>query len=485
MKYLALLLLLLPLLSVAQAPVNPIEVEDFRKDTKKPTGSLVWDDHLNIMQIDLSGKKFEVAAINDKMKTVWSVTLDGAGVRCARFRDKVLALSKVAEGGGKYAGFFVAYLIDPQTGKVTLHKVLDVPGGKNLFQVSWLFDGSGNQFAMVARETAMSGNALTSMFSSSERIYKTANLVVINYDEKLEPRFVMHPAVANELVLDVDCNKWGDIFVFLLKNNRTVEVTRYQADSNTPYGKISQDINFHKDVYTTDASLHIKTEPSKADANVVYFAVVHKNPEKGIQLSVARMDFGKKASTMVTEVMDKKHIKELTNSLKLPKGFSTDLGSTTFMEVGHLNEYDGELLLGMSDRHSVVSQTRTWVSEGAMLLNKYDKDFKLKFQQILPTSIEVPEMSVSIGYYKRNQNLHLVTNKNTGQLSWQSIHGVLDLASGQWVSLTSGKKDEIPKKSFAEGDCVLWFKDSLVLPFVAPHGLFSLSYDVHLQQLPL
>lgn len=480
MKKILFALFLLPLFTNAQ---NTLPVKnDFRENVKDLAKPYVWDEKLNILPVNLENSTSEIIALDQNMNTVWSTTIRGYVLECGKFKDQVLAVG--ASENSMYRGLkgeFVAYLLDSKTGKINIQKTLATPPAQNYLQFTMLFNKTGNTFGLALRETAMS-TSLIKMLPDGKKYFKTSNLTVISYNEKLEPQFQLKPGISNQIVLSVDANEWGDIFLSILKNNRTVEVTKYAAGSSIVSGILSQDIEFHKNIDTEDASLHFDFLPSKQNRNVIYFALLHDNVQKVVQLSTVKLDFEHKANLVTKEIFTKDRIKLIEKAFVPKKGLDNpDLGGASALEVRHMEEYNGNVFVVMSGRFMRQGSQGWWSIEMSPLINVYDGNLKLKFQHAVPAGYSSPLGYLSTGFHADSGNLYVLLNNKDGMTKLNTIYGKLDLSTGQWLKLEKLSKDKVKGTTIFDGTSTLWFKDGFILPYLRKAGLFSLKYDISLQ----
>jgi 5-hydroxyisourate hydrolase-like protein (transthyretin family) len=479
---LQLLLLLLPF--AASAQTEPALYEDFKEDVRDLSRSFPWDDHINIMQVNLDNDVFELIAITDKMNVLWKTQLKGYALSCGKFKGKILAVAATGYSKAKGPdGIYKGYLINAQTGKPELEKILYEGTGEYWAGINHFYTTDGSMFKMVVRQSAMKRAAFSLIYKPND-YYKTKELTIVDFNERLEPASSFKPDITGGTVIGTTGNYEGDIFVSVFKGLRTVEITKYQADKNLLAGKLSQDIDLRTNEETKDPSEHIKTYASESDRNVVYFSVMHKNYEKDIQLAVGKLDFNKKTKLLVAEIFDKEHKKELEKSfVKLSKDIDKPtIGYAGFMEVRYMNEENGTLLIAMSNRHIENGQYAAWNVEQAIVINGYDMALKLKFQQLMPSYYGYLRLWLPTGFHFINDKLYVIANTKDGMTTIKSIYGELDTKTGQWSKMYQLSKKKLKNASFGDGENVLWFKNNYILPYLAPHGLMGIKYDITLQQ---
>ena len=85
------LFLLFPLALAAQEEAMSIYKDFYNK--VKSVVSFVWDDHTNIVTLDIDNENFDVVAVNDQMQMAWRSSLAGFVLKTARFKDKIIAIA--------------------------------------------------------------------------------------------------------------------------------------------------------------------------------------------------------------------------------------------------------------------------------------------------------------------------------------------------------------------------------------------------------
>ena len=478
----------LPFLCLAQdAPL----LKDFYKGVKSMPTSFILNSHVNIMQFNLDDENFDVAAINDKLQALWKTTLKGHVISTSKFKDKVLAIASTDYSSIKRTNnTFKAYLLDPVTGKVLIEKII-YTGTDDYMTFPYVFTGEGNYFKLAVRQSGFERRlhvampsvlAVFSVNSYIKQFIETKNLEVIDFNEKLEPVNKISPVITDGSFITINCNKEGDMFIGRLKKG-TISIAKYNFGEKTAVAEMSGDIVL-KDDRLNELENGIFFTPSKTNSNVLYYSLMFVNPDNKAELGIGKVNFltGKKQYT--GEVFTSDHIKALRKAyVTVNKNFdSPDLGSPKGLNVRAFSEVNNHLIISLSSTgssSSAINSGGSWISESSILLNNYDADLNLKYQQLIPTSYSIPNRLLLTGYYHNSDKLFIVANHKTGMTSMNPAYCVIDLATGKCDKLTFLSKKKL---GMADSSAILWFDNSFVVPLVEVKGLSGGKYDVSLQQ---
>jgi hypothetical protein len=472
-------LLLLPVFALAQT--NPTVYKDFTPKIKGIVQTFKLDDHISILQTNIDDENFEIIAMNDKMQVLWRTTLSGYPIGAGKFKGQILAVAASSYSVAKsivspYSGF----LINPQTGKVTFQKVIYNNPYESKEWAKTFFSDNGDNSSLVIGET---DNGRSFPFIE---IYKvdTKDLTVINLNEKLEAISTKHIVPGGEFVGITADNK-NDFFVFALQDDKSLKVSKFESGKSEPLGDITQDIDLHSKsdiVYENPyAKLNIKTNAfavvSPTNQNIVYFASTHKNNNRDVALTVSQFDFNNHTSKIADEVFDRKHMKSIEKSYvvvdkKLEKPNIGD-GDDTGLGVRFLQEYNGSLLVTLSELNIVNTLAGEQLFENAIVINDYDLNLKLKFQTLLPTKYNGVVRFFG-AYHTANNSLYTTATFGVTGLGFHlfALYGQFDLNTGNWVKLEKLDKYDIPTIEYSDKS-VLWFTNGFIVPYINMRNLIS------------
>lgn len=477
---LLLLVFLLPILSSAQN-ASPV-FENFAKGLKDHR-NFAFNDHLNVMQLTTDDDKFNLVAVNEKMQIVWKISLDGYGIDINKFDNKIVALAATAHS--RYNGInniYRAYLVDPETGRVSSDKIV-YQSTNDLVEIPVMYTGNGAFFKLAVRQTttkrpANFGEGFISAITFADGdIRGTRAIKMIDYNEKLDSVSAFKIPLSNGSFMSMVWNKQGDTFISWL-NGPSIEIYKYDAGKTSPSNQLTVPLTL-KASRNADAFNLIHLQPA-TDRNVLYYSLLYLNADKEPELGVGKLDFEKNIKGYVTQVLNKSNLKVLKKNFVPPnKDFDdVDFGLIEGMGIKFIEEHNGKLIVATATEYVISGISY----QGDLLLNCYDTNLKLGFQQILPTNYRSVYKWPPIGRYWDNSKLHIITNAKKGLSSLQGVYAILDVNNGKWDKIEHLSKKHIGDTDYIDGNDVLWFGNNYIVPYFAIKGFFIKSkYDITLQ----
>ncbi|HZX58325.1 MAG TPA: hypothetical protein VFE54_06355, partial [Mucilaginibacter sp.] len=207
--------------------------------------------------------------------------------------------------------------------------------------------------------------------------------------------------------------------------------------------------------------------------------------DKETELGIGKLDFSTGKKQYANEIFTKDHVKGIKKSY-VPvnkKMDSPDLGPIKALNIRSFGETDGRVVVSLtSTSYSSGMNGGTWDSEFNILLNCYDTDLNLKFQQLIPTTYTVPERHLPIGYYFDKNKLYILSNDKQGMTTLYATYSVIDLTTGKCDKMYWLSKKKISNSNCAASSSILWFADSYVVPYLDMRGFSGGKYDIILQQ---
>ncbi|HWD89433.1 MAG TPA: hypothetical protein VG367_14980 [Mucilaginibacter sp.] len=464
------LVLLTPALTFAQTQQQLLK--DFEKNTRGVKNTFQLNDQVNIMTIRLDNE-FELLAIDNKMQVLWRNTFKGDAVISGKFKGHILAIGANVGDPKTYFDSYTGYLIDEQTGKLLLQKLIYMSTASTVEVADAFFAEDGSYLKLALRQTG--AKKTHSRFSLLDKIDETRGITVIDVNDKLEAT-VSVLEIPNGFYTGLQANKAGDVFTFFLQNDKTLIVSKFENGKTKPSAAITQNVDMPEQTKTDEITYG--SACSSMDPNVAYFGLMHKNPSKDLELTVCKVDFTANSGKIVNEILTKSHVKTIEKSFippdKIDKAY---IGSEYFFVLKHMWEYDGTLSVVYGGKYQ--EGNGYWI-ENSAIINGYDKDLNQSFQQVLPnrTTFALTSHATAGFYHNSNNNLCVVVN--TGNMTFDTMFGQLDLATGKWVKLKMLEKKKITSSDFTP-PTDLWYKDSFILiyqPFT--HGLDA-KVDLDLQ----
>lgn len=462
-------LFILPFFAYAQS--KPVIVRNVEKGIRNVFGTVKWNDHINILEVEIDGHDFALMAVNDKAEILWRLPLKGISLGCGKFNDKILV---VTSQNNTLKGFvlpFTGHVVDVKTGKIELEKDIYNVTTTHTVDVKSFFCESGNFYKLAIRETQSKGGF---SFSGDEtKNALTSNLTIIDFNEKLENIKQINPKIDNNAFISMTANNGGDIFIASATNGYSVNFVKYSMGKSEPSTPIDIELDI-KDKKDSDEPMKIinnlKLATSDADRNSIYSCLIEKNSNKEYQLTVNKVDFGKMNKNQLLEVFTKDHLTEiLKESASLVEKYGASLGKPKTLTIDYLKEAGNNLIVVFSNREKVTSfngnRTSSQTNAGSLVVNCYDSNIKLKFQTILPIGYSAGSW-FQPSYHYQNNNLYIVATDRAsigGKFSGLTpLFGTLDLSAGKWKKLEYFDKSGLPGGSFL--DYNMWYEDCFISP---------------------
>ena len=463
---------LLPLFANAQD--NQVLIKDFAKKVKDITASVIVNDHENIMQIKLDDDNFELVAMDDKMKVLWRNTYKGSAVTFGKFKGHLLAIT----GSYPYQlkqkeNIYAAYLIDENSGKILLQHDLYKDKAETVEDVHPIFSADGSGFTLVIRQTKLK-NRFSIVFSL-DALNDTKGLILASLNDKLEPT-VSYPEFEDGTLASVTAASDGSYFLFCVGKDNKLKISKFEAGKNQSSLNITQDINMReKSDIKPDLAEAI---PSETDRNIVYFSMIHKSPDKEMQLTLVKADFNLHTAKVVHDPLTKDRLKPLIKTFVPPNKEieKADISNDyDHFKISSFTEYKNTLMVTFSNSFLTQFAGRMYYINTSTIIDIFDNDLNKRAQQIMPTwgTDILPALHFS------DNSVYLLSNY--GQGHFDIYYGQLDLSSGQWLKL-----QKLGKKNIDKGDNVtnnnLWYKDNFVIVYRSYSNSPNSNVDLTLQQ---
>lgn len=479
--------LLLPVFASAQN--DPPLYKDFAEGIKS-INTLVFDEHVNILQINTDNENFDLEAVNDQMQVLWKTSFSGYSLAVKKFKGKVLAIVSTDHSSIKgINNTYKAYLVDPKNGKLLAEKEI-YTAPDTYMETPSVFTGEGDHFLLAVRETGMARKihvALPSVFALitinklEKEFNATRSLQVLEFNEKLEKINDYKPALANGTMINWACNTHGDLFIGWL-NGPSIEVYKYDAGKAAPSDQLTADIEFKNDDKIVPSE-HIVFKPSETNPNVFYYGLTYVNTDDVAQLGVGKFDFSTNKKSYVAQPFSKASLKALEKSF-VPVNKKLDdinTGNAKSLRIKYFNEKDGSIVAALSTTFVSSGRYSNSMIETSLIINGFDNDLALKSQQILPSGYAYG-ITLPSAFRMAKNKLYIVSNLKSGMLTINGIYGCLDLATGKWDKMELLSKKKIGNSDYMNGDGVLWFGSNYVVSYFDPAGWVRVKFNITLQQ---
>jgi len=390
-----------------------------------------------------------------------------------KFKGQILAVATAGYSITKgITNPYTGFLINSQTGKVTQQKVIYT---STYQKKEWAktFFSENDDFSLVI---GLTDNGTT---PGIELPYvDTKDITVINLNEKLEAINTKH-IVPDGGFVGIAANNKDDLFTFVIQEDKTLKVSKYETGKTGPSGSVIQDIDLknksdikYNNPFAGRGTVEDNawTCASQTDPNVVYFAAGHKNNNRDRELTVCKINFKNKTSQLTSEPLEGKEFRNIEKNYvpfdkKLDKP-RIDGGDS--IGVRFIAENNGTLIVAFADQF--VGQTMAeFFEDNSIIINGYDLNLKQKFQKIVP-SLSEWQRALHADYHFGNNSLYVIAN--TGKRSKSTIYGQLDLTTGNWLKLEMLERKGIGNEEFTDRN-ILWFTNGFITPFADLKNLYT------------
>ena len=486
--FIALLLWSLPLMMLAQN--EPAVKRDFYTGVRSAT-SIVFDDHVNIMQVNTDDENFDVLAINDQMQTLWRSSFTGYPISVAKFKGKIIAIAATGHSTQRgNSNTYKAYLIDPASGTRLLEKVI-YEADDDYMEFPAVFTGDGSYCKLVVRKTGLERrlvNGLSMFFIEawdrkySTEINATRDLSVISLNQKLDVDSIQLD-LPRGLMVTWCANSTGDLF-FAWLSDTSLKVFRYKDGSRMPGQPLATDLAFDERQIYGLKQLFLLT-PSKVNPNAVYYGASYINSGHETEVGIGKLDFLTEKKLFTSMDFDKNNIRALEKSF-VPvnkKINDPNLGGRFAIGLRRLEELSGTLIAVVKSHSMAITSTGVgYNTEYSALISGYRDDLATKFQQILPANKVSTDTWTSAAFHADNNKLYILDNQKSGMRTNEGVYGCLDLNTGQWEKMEILSKKKLDTVDDVDGPAVLWFAGSFIVVYCRHEGFSVKKHTLTLQQ---
>jgi len=473
-------LILLPCLSFAQND-NPL-TDDVYTDFKGISRVIRLDNNINVMQVQTDNKSFDLVAYNESEQIIWQTSIPGYALNAGRFKGKLAAVaatehSTMKGNGNTYKGF----IIDPATGKIITEKVIYEDNNDYIEQPHAMI--GDNYFKFSMRQTAVTRSVhvgvpvlfIFQIMHWSKEMNETKKLEITDFNDKLDV-INTFDAAPNGTFIEVTCNDNSDTFVSWL-NGSDIEVYKYDAGKTSPSGKLDADVSIEPSDDTELSSLFFLVT-SSTKPNSLFYALMYRNEDKDPEITIGKLDFESKTKKSATEVFKRADIKAIEKTF-VPvnkKMDDPDIGAPKELVLKNVCTTDNGIVVVLSGEYTKAIQNSSYPVGKSLLINGYDNDLNLKFQQFFPIeNFSYP----SVALHPMKNKLYVVTSTKDGQNDFKGVYGQLDMNSGRWDSMDFLTRKSI--KGYLDADDILWFDKNYIVPYMKGHGMFAVKYNLSLQ----
>lgn len=476
--------LLFPILVFAQ---EDNVVKDFAKRAVD-LQSVQINEHLNVLQISYDNDSFELVGMNDQMQTIWRSTFKGHPYQSAKFKGNVVTIASTDYNSKGANNTYNAFLIDVSNGKLIAQNQI-FTNADTYQQFPEIGTGDGSFCKVVIRQTALERKGVYFYVfgygKDMKELSTITDLQTFELNDKLEVVNSFKPEIDAGMYMSSAFNNKGDLFISWL-NGPSINIYKYAKEKAIPSKKLSIDIPAETIELSKNDDHHIMALiPDDKDQNKAYYAIIYKNKDKNTELNIGKFDFSSGKEYFVTEDLTKKELKKLEKSfVKVNKKINDPELSSYQIELKYVNEINGKLIVALADFSQISYNGTTMNMDYGILINGYDSDLNQKFQQIMPVKSSNPFIKLNSGYHITNDKLNIVSNYTSGMFNMHGqALGILDLNAGTWDKMDILSKKLINNSDFIDGNGVMWFGNSYIVPYCNPKSMVSyFRSEITLQQ---
>jgi hypothetical protein len=130
---------------------------------------------------------------------------------------------------------------------------------------------------------------------------------------------------------------------------------------------------------------------------------------------------------------------------------------------------------------SLVKSDIYFMTETSYLINGYDSNLNMKYQQIMPTKYSNTYMLLPGSFKITNNKLFMACNYEHGMHSFEGVTGSLNIETGTWDKMDILPKLKTDGTAFLNGNGVMWFGNNYIVSYFTPHTFSEHKYHLSLQ----
>jgi hypothetical protein len=479
---LPLLFILLPFISIAQN--QPQVLKDLDGTVAKITTAKKISEHVSILQTNVDDDNFSMIAVNDQLQVLWKTKLKGYAIGFGKYKDRLIAVAATNNSDIKGVSRTLnGFVIDKQTGKVSLQK--QIYQGSEQYQElpAVYFNDAGSIFKLVVRQTAVERKSFTTTRTIANML-AVQDITITNFNEQLEPLTTVKPVIGNDALIGVTSNNKGDTFIAWLKDNSSVSIIKYGYGKTDPEKTITQTLDTRNLAEFKGLFINMAIVPLRNNNDVIFFGGVRSTNSDEMQVTACKFNFADNTHKITTELYDKDRFKSIEKTFNSTGSNLSNphIGTPEDMTIRFVSEADGNLVIGISAYGRYTTANSFYQTEGSLLICSYDNDLKPKFQQVMPSGYSSRVRIFPGNGTIAKGTLYIVYNYMPSLVSMGAIYGALDLQTGQWKKMVALPRNNISSGEFADGNGIVWFDDSFIVPYADVHMLSVSKINILLQK---
>jgi hypothetical protein len=438
----------------------------------------------NAIIADVPDQDFAIVNLDADLNEKWLSPLKGFPLAIGEFRGQVMVIAASDRSFSKsFVGPYIAYLLEMETGKAIVEKVIYEDSKAYLEDPEFFFAKDGSYFRMSTRLTGMKRKYKYAGVNKSDKEYgATQNFSVINFDDHLNEKERINPVMPDGDTWTVSNSDASSFLITVFdKNAKKLHVATYVSSIAEPLKTVSIPVDLHN----SSEIRGIRTAVGK-DPFVNYVSFVYANAQKEMTLFACKVDFKDGTFKVEHEVFNDKYLKELRKTfVPFNKDYDDlEFYKTGFLSVKHIAEYEGKLLISLSSSYILIGKGSA-AFDTSVLLNVYDQDLKKLYHQFIPRRYMSQEGEGNeIAFSLKNNTMRMIANNKSGMFAnWTYLYIEMDFSTGQILKINKIPAGDIKKGAHIDTPSVLWYDDYFMLPYFGFRTILSSKITVQLQLL--
>ncbi|TKC59168.1 hypothetical protein FBD94_16685 [Pedobacter hiemivivus] len=445
--------------------------------------TLELSDNNTAMIIGTPKVDFAIVNIDGKLTQKWITPLKGYPLGIGKFHGAILVIAAADKGfANNMTPIYKAYVLEEQTGKLISEKIIYEGNEDYLEDHDLFFAKDGSYFMMSVRHTEKKRKVGIFNTEKAESDFKsTTSFTLIDFDRQLNQREKTNPVIPKGESWMVSDYQSGRFLISAIdKAAGKLNVATYVASSPDPLVTVSIPIDLHKsgDIYSAKTI-------SAPDSLINYMAIIYLNQNREVALSVAKIHFNTRTYSVINEVFDKKHMKELKDSFVASDKKNDDLtfSSPNFFGIRSVELYGNKLMVALSSRYVSSYNKIVITAESSMLLNVYDKNLKKQYHQFLPREFyNMTNQGFDVAFNLKGSTLKMLYNKKSNVNSdVVPIYSEMDIENGKILKMNKIMGAETNEDYFMNTKSVSWMDQSCVIPYLDRQRAFSIKLGMQMQ----
>ncbi|PWG78185.1 hypothetical protein [Pararcticibacter amylolyticus] len=446
---------------------------------------------------DNKGENYAVVSLTPDYQFKWKTAISGEPFCIARLGDKVIVAAATDKSYFKsYTNQYLAFLIDPASGKVLMQKEI-YNGSKDFMEYPQFYTSeSGKFFKFSVRVTSVKRKvhiglpgigSLVTMKRLEDQASNLQGFALISVNEKLETKRV-DPVLSRGRYFKSVSNENGDVFLFTMKDKASFQISRYEEGAKEAAKTIDQSLGGElKNLLAAEGvKEEVLSECDGTNPLSVYWAMM-VNAGKGTTLLLSKLNFADGTSRIAEQLFTNDKLKELKKQFKeINKDVDqVDMGSSESVALHSLRVFGDRVLVTTGSETVLVGGNSANYNYSSEVVSSFGKDLTLNYQLVLPNRFYVKGPAASYGKAELNRTgdvVRFIANADKGMASFNGIYGEFNAENGQMLKLAVIPRGKADKAAFIDGRTIIWSDKGYTLQFCELNGWTGSEKEVTLKQ---